>query len=167
MSEYKKFPIYRFSFEYQDQVPGSCAVENYTNEKMFREEQTAEQLEKWFSEYKDNFLKKIHNVYVPDNNGESKKRLRMAASKAGIIIRKPTISEVRFESWVLGWFSHETIDIGEDNLYYINSFRDYIDRIKRYNHENGDVDTWVIKDGETHSMWIDPVCLMGAEDRWR
>lgn len=57
---------------------------------------------------------------------------------------------VRYETWVLTWFQHETFDIGQTDNEALNSFEQYVRR-----HE--------------HLPYKHPenICLMGAEDRWR
>ena len=54
------------------------------------------------------------------------------------------------DSWCLTWFSHYTIDVGQTDEEVIDSFHEYVARIKNQ----------AFKEGK------EP-CLMGAEDTWR
>lgn len=55
------------------------------------------------------------------------------------------INFVRYETWCLEWFCHFTFDDGRSDEEYLQSFRYFVNRMKR----------------------VDDHCLMGAEDRWR
>jgi len=166
MTDYKKYPIYKLSFSYSNPNSKKFPVEHPSNERMFRVEQTPEQLAQHLADFINNFKNIIHNVYIEQPDGSTKK-YRKSFKRAGYEIIDQKISEVRYESWVLGWFGHETIDDGEDDQYFINSFHDFVARMKQYNRDNGEVHRWTDDEGIEHSMWMEPVCLMGAEDYWR
>jgi len=67
------------------------------------------------------------------------------------------------EEWCLTWFAHYTFDIGQTDQETLNSFEEFVYRMKRYNSKNGKMEQF--SDGT--SYWNEPYCLMGAEDRWR
>ena len=64
------------------------------------------------------------------------------------------------ETWVLSWFWHSRIDIGESDQEVLASFRRYVERRRQQNAEA--YDKW---DGVGY--FTEPYCLMGAEDEWR
>lgn len=71
-------------------------------------------------------------------------------------------NEIKFshrETWVPGWFHHWTYPEGRTDEQLEYSFVLYIDRMQRYNREHGKV--------SDSGYWLDAICLMGAEDRWR
>lgn len=60
------------------------------------------------------------------------------------------------ETWALTWFEHAQPDWGDDDAAVLASFERYIERVERYNRQHpGELD------------YAPPICLMGAEDRWR
>lgn len=63
------------------------------------------------------------------------------------------------ESWCMGWFSHWTWDMGQDDRAILMSFHSYINRMQDRNY----------KEGKHHPEygWKDKYVLMGAEERWR
>jgi len=63
------------------------------------------------------------------------------------------------ETWALTWFEHAQPDWGEPDHEVLASFSRYVDRIERYNRAH-------LVRGEMEG-YMDPICLMGAEDRWR
>ena len=125
--EFKKYPIYKFSFEARKKPEDK--FENCNSDKIFKYELSDIEKEDMVEKYKENL------------------------KKGGWIEFKS--QEVKFlghDSWVLGWFNHETIDEGQDDNYFLSSFDDYVCRAKRertYLH------------GDLYPT------LMGAEDYWR
>lgn len=73
----------------------------------------------------------------------------------------------RWETWCGSWFSHWTLDAGQDDAAALRSFGNFVRRMERLNHEEGYLRKYTTDDGEEHSYWADAYCLMGAEDRWR
>jgi hypothetical protein len=61
------------------------------------------------------------------------------------------------ETWVLTWFQHETIDVGQTDAEVLQSFQDFVNDKIELNRQLR------METGEH----IDKHCLMGAEDRWR
>lgn len=55
-----------------------------------------------------------------------------------------SIQFLRFDTWCIEWFSHQTFDDGRSNEEFMDSFDDFVCRCRR-----------------------DGIELMGAEDRWR
>jgi hypothetical protein len=69
-----------------------------------------------------------------------------------------TVKFLLEESWCLEWFCHWTFDDGQEDADILASFDRYVDRMERYNKKHGRRESY---------GWIDVICLMGAEDRWR
>lgn len=69
-----------------------------------------------------------------------------------------TVKFIIKESWCLEWFCHWTFDDGQDDAEILASFQRYVDRMQRHNRKHGRKESY---------GWIDVICLMGAEDRWR
>ena len=74
--------------------------------------------------------------------------------------RQETIKVSLFwwETWCPGWFSHHTFDVGLDDAGVLASFQRYVDRTQDYNRQHSRI---------INDSWQEPLCLMGAEDRWR
>lgn len=69
----------------------------------------------------------------------------------------------RMATWHLTWFCHETHQKFDSDEEALRSFERYVDWAERYCASHSEVKTF--KDG---SHYVDkPICLMGAEDRWR
>ncbi len=64
------------------------------------------------------------------------------------------VAFARSETWCPSWFSHWTFDAGLDDAAILRSFDAYVERMQEANR---------LISGESDS----PVCLMGAEDRYR
>lgn len=140
--EHKKYPIYSFTAKWSQHEPNHEKHKDYPKwreglpedriwnstsfKKMFKTEQSEEQLtdyiNKWWDQYVDYKLK---DKDVSD--------LTL------------TTNYVEHETWVLGWFTHETLDEGQSDEDALASFEDFVSRKE---------------DNEDH-------VLMGAEDRWR
>ena len=91
--------------------------------------------------------------------------LKQAVEKDGV---DPTSIDVTielklWEEWCLTWFSHYTFDIGQSDAEALESFEDYVCRTMAYNRRN---QIRVEMEGGDF-FYRDPICLMGAEDRWR
>jgi len=69
-------------------------------------------------------------------------------------------TEYLFESaWALRWFSHWTWDVGQTDEEALDSFAEYVAFVQDYNNQN--------RKYTEGGCGYDPICLMGAEDRWR
>lgn len=64
------------------------------------------------------------------------------------------------ETWYCIWFQHAQPDWGDSDADVLTSFQRYVDRIIRFNQRNQE-------SYEPGGTLYDPICLMGAEDRWR
>jgi hypothetical protein len=146
----QKFPIYSFSArwsqdgEHDKKYPNSYEglpegrVWNSTGfYKMFKEEQTQEELDKFVKDWWDKYVVNRPKDRQPIVNPE------LLELKA--VYKK-------HDSWVITWFEHQTFDIGQTDEEALQSFEDYVSRIEQ---ENYDKDL------------TEQECLMGAEDRWR
>jgi hypothetical protein len=160
MDEYKKYPIYKFTVWVKDSIPGSEVEQSIQSGRMFKEEQTRETLDNMKLE----FIKSILSREEWTISTKPNKYEKMTAKQAGLYSTKSEVTyEPAYESWMLTWFSHETIDNGEDDTYFYNSFMDFCQRMKRRNQEEGEMKTFP----SGNRYWDEPVCLMGAEDVWR
>lgn len=65
------------------------------------------------------------------------------------------VNLLRYETWNLTWFQHETFDVGQTDQEALESFRKYVKR-HRYDDKYWGGD-----------KLINSVCLMGAQDRYR
>lgn len=158
--EFKKWPIYSFSAKWSqdgewnpeypnwhDGLPEGRIWNSTGFSKMFKEEQTNEQLDEYIQDWWEKMI-------------ETKNK----EDKFPIINPRDVKLEVKFvefESWVLTWFCHETFDIGQTDEEAIRSFEEYVARVQDHNERikrNCPEDQWY-KNGHK--------CLMGAEDRWR
>ena len=74
---------------------------------------------------------------------------------------------VRWETWVQGWFSHWTFDVGQTDQEALFSFEMFVSRMQRLNYEGHTYTKYTGDDGKEFSYRKDPYCLMGAEDNWR
>ena len=148
--KYNKFPIYKFDFKwgercekgkYNENWRKGLDDENFWNgmsfEKMFKEEQTKESLEKFINDYWDK--------YVLENLKDKKFENPILTSKF-----------VKNESWVGGWFGHQTFEQGLSDKEVLQSFEEFV---RRYEHMQNEM--------EAYKIYPNYHCLMGAEDRWR
>lgn len=69
-----------------------------------------------------------------------------------------TIQFVHNETWWIEWFQHATFDVGQDDAAALASFRRFVRRMEDWNRREGRC-----VDGH----FVEPYCLMGAEDRDR
>jgi hypothetical protein len=74
-----------------------------------------------------------------------------------------TITRLPDAAWCLKWFSHWTFDTGADDAEVLASFTRYVMATQKYNAAN--MIEYTGSDGGRR--YIEPMCLMGAEDRWR
>ena len=138
--EEKKFPIYKFYASWdQDDYKNNCTGYSI----MYKENPTAGQLESELEQFKYGIL----------------------AKHSGVIFKVAEYRFVEDESWCSGWFSHYTYNEFETNYNVDCSFRDYVERKKKSNFENGHQPTEMnfnldLKEHPYSS-------LMGAEDRYR
>lgn len=155
MTEEKKFPIYSFSARWSEDgiqdpnrpkwyegLPEGRVWNSTGFSKMFREEQTQEQL--------DTFINDWWGKYIESQSVENIQKHRHP-------IINPQLAELKHsykhhETWVLTWFSHETFDLGQTDGEALQSFENYVRRIEELN---------------LGKEIFDQICLMGAEDRWR
>jgi len=72
------------------------------------------------------------------------------------VTRKPD------EDWCLTWFSHYTFDTGQTDAEILVSFASYVNRTEDYNAGH-----MIWYEAEGGGFWSEPICLMGAEDKWR
>lgn len=153
MSEFRKYPIYQFTVWVKDSVPTSLQEDSLTVSRIFPEELTDEQLLEQLSDFVTAQLERDHWI-IRHRDGRADKLESMTVDQAGLQVVAAAASTPIFDSWCLRWFSHETIDAGESDEYFVRSFEDYVHRTQVSNlDESGHRDQ--------------PVSLMGAEDRWR
>ena len=75
---------------------------------------------------------------------------------------------LRWETWCLTWFSHYTFDVGQSDAAVRASFDRFVERMERLNREESHPgEPYTDTDGKTWTPWVEPYCLMGAEDRYR
>lgn len=143
-----KYPIYSIVVEYiqngehskyedAEGLPAGRVRRNMHFNKMFKKDQTQEQL--------DAFTKDWWNRYASSD----------ANNDLDIELIKITTKYKEHESWSLTWFAHETFDIGQSDEEVLQSFEKFVSRKTTLN------DISQFKEGK------DVYCLMGAEDRWR
>lgn len=163
MEEYRKYPIYKFTIWVKDCIPGSEHEQSMQISRMFNEEQDREVLDSILNEFIQRTLSR--EEWTIEIKEEPKSRFeKMPAIQAGLYCTKSEVNyNPEYESWMLTWFSHETIDNGEDDSYFFNSFMDFCERMKRKNRDEGEMKTFP----SGNRFWDEPVCLMGAEDIWR
>ena len=161
-----KYPIYSFSARWsQDGIwdekyplwyeglPEGRIWNSTGFSKMFKEEQSEEQLDVILKDWWKNMLIEKNK---PNDNG--------TVTNHPIINPEIDYLKARYkchETWVLTWFTHETFDIGQTDEEVIKSFERYIRRVEERNWEierTYSEDDWYKNGHET---------LMGAEDRWR
>lgn len=118
----KKYPIYKFNAKWsQDgkQDPNypnlhlglkEGRIWNYTGfSKMFREEQTQEQLDLFINEWWSKFLETKDNIFnIEDLNLETK--------------------YVEHETFVGTWFAHQTFDDGQTDEEFLYEFEQFVNR---------------------------------------
>lgn len=162
---FKKYPIYKFSAVVRDHVDGSTNPEQtMSGERMFPAEPTESELLEHLRKYGDAIINKRSSWTIDFGEGMEPRFVEMTPAEAKLEIVTLSVSTPILESWVLGWFSHSTIDEGQDDEYFIQSFSEYVARVQIFNREHGEMVAF--KDGTGH-YWTEPICLMGAEDRWR
>jgi len=71
---------------------------------------------------------------------------------------KVTVTFRRWEVWCIEWFQHWTWDVGLADQEVLQSFDRFVDRTERLNRDEGKM---------VDGSWVEPYCLMGAEDRYR
>ena len=148
----QKFPIYFFGARWSEDgvqdpkypkwyegLPEGRVWNSTGFHKMFREEQTQEQLDAFVQDWWKRFL-------VSKNEEDSRSK-----------IINPELQYLKAEykkhdTWVLTWFQHETFDIGQTDEEALQSFEDYVSRIEDENRGKPE---------------MEGIPLMGAEDRWR
>lgn len=159
--EDKKWPIYSFSAKWSQKkregdsdypkwhegLPEGRIWNSTSFSKMFKEEQTQEQL--------DAFMHEWWERMIEAKNKEGKFPI---IEPADITL---TAKFLENESWVLTWFCHETFDIGQTDEEAIKSFEDYVRRVEDH---NADIE-WKYPEDEWYKNGHRT--LMGAEDRWR
>ncbi len=126
----RRFPIYRADLFWPETGKDGERVQNSGGgECMFEREQTPAELAEWTAKLWDHY--------------------RAEATDPG----RPVIETrfVRWDTWVLRWFGHTTIDTGQTDDEALSSFQEYVWRVSDWNRANRDAER----------------CLMGAEDRWR
>jgi hypothetical protein len=145
------FPIYKIVFNWEQdgepdrEYPESWVlpegrIKNSTSfTRLLEKEMTEDEL--------DTYIKTMWDTY---------------SSQEKILSKNPTnfTHTVRMlkEVWNCTWFGHETIDLGQSDIEALDSFERYVRRHEDY-----------------QGMYLDnpdglpenPICLMGAEDRWR
>jgi len=154
----KAYPIYKVGAYWIDVVkPGSNIrgerdkwlpedrfFDSTGFEVMRREELTEGQrrafLDGWWNEYRA--TKDVNGVWLLP-------RLAMSLS--------------HHETWYCMWFNHFTFDDGRTDHEYLQSFARYVERMKRRNAEARDA----FVPTESQQYFLEPHCLMGAEDRLR
>lgn len=125
----QKFPIYFFSARWSEDgtwdpeypkwhegLPEGRVWNGTGFHKMFREEQTQEQLDLYVKDWWEKYLKLEHRT--PIINPE-------------LVSLKAEYAE--HETWCLTWFQHETFDIGQTDEEALQSFEEYIRRIEEKN----------------------------------
>ena len=151
----KVFPIYKITFMWEEdgepnkEYPESWIVPEVTEgvriknsvgfSRMMKEEINEIELNK--------YIQNLWNTY---------------SAQGKVLSKNPSnfTSSVRMfkESWNCTWFGHETFDLGQTDKEVLDSFERYVRRHEDY-----------------QGMYLDnpdrlpenPICLMGAEDRWR
>jgi hypothetical protein len=144
--EEKKFPIYNFSFRWNQ--------DNYENNgssfsKMYKEEPTENELRQDL-----------------ENSKQYREKKQIEEGHPVTEWLEVEYKYIEHESWVLIWFNHMTYNQFETDAEVEESFKTYINRMKRLNMENGHSATEM-----NYSQPYDSNkpfhCLMGAEDHWR
>ncbi len=135
--EEKKFPIY--------EIYGRWNQDNYQNNssgynKMFRSTPSNDELDECLKDFKKKTEEKHKNVQWLD---------------FGIKFRGE-------ETWMLRWFCHLTYNQFESDEDAKNSFREFVERKKKENVDNGHFPTDYCE--HTSKPYC---CLMGAQDEWR
>lgn len=80
-------------------------------------------------------------------------------------VLESTIKLVYWETWVIQWFSHATYDDGRTDAEFERSFSRYVNRHQVYQRDFLQISRNEL-DVQRFGVQY-PVCLMGAEDRWR
>ena len=144
-----KYPIYVFNARWAEDgqhdekyphwhegLPEGRIWNSTSFNRMYKEEQTQEQLDATINEWWEKVL------------------IERADKNPGLYNLEAKYKE--HESWMLTWFQHETIDVGQTNEEALNSFEQYV---RRYEYMQDR-----FYDGEYPENYH---CLMGAEDRYR
>lgn len=151
IGNYQAFPIYSVSFSweqdgehdpnypdrfmYKDMLPGRIR-NSMSHNFMFKEELNESELNIKINEFIKRFIDSKHNIQNVTNINFKFK--------------------LKYETWNLTWFQHETFDIGLTDKEYLQSFEEFV---RRYEHIQNHMP------GEPYPENYH--CLMGAEDRWR
>lgn len=129
-TKYKDFP------RWIEGLPEGRVYNSTGFSKMFKEDQSQEQL--------DAFAKDWWINYCDRNKEENIELVELEAKYK------------EHEEWVLGWFNHETFDVGQSDAEVLQSFEEFV---RRYEYQQ-DEELFTPRLKNYH-------CLMGAEDRWR
>lgn len=153
--EYKKYPIYivlikwtfeehNYEKEITEQKPNGISHTWMEKEHLCEE---ALNLKAW----------EMTNIYFERAEKESKPGVN---NYSNVNVEYKFLRE---DSWCLKWFSHYTFDEGQDDKYFADSFREYVDRHQDINEK---LEQKYKSEYEAMSK-SEYVCLMGAEDSWR
>ena len=103
--------------------------------KMFKEEQTLEQL--------DIFVNDWWKLYIGSEKNKDKEITNL----------KLSIEFVEFETWYLTWFQHETFDIGQTDAEALNSFEEFVNRREHWNHGRTLLEQKTLMGAEDRYRW--------------
>ena len=138
--EEKKYPIYKF---YASWDQDDCKNNGTGYSIMYKENPSPNQLEEELKQFKYKILAKHKNV----------------------IFKMAEYEFVEEESWCSGWFSHYTYNQFDTNSEIERSFRNYVERKKESNFDNGHQPTEMNFDLDLKEHPYSS--LMGAEDTYR
>jgi hypothetical protein len=151
-TEFKKYPIYSFSIKVKDGINFSLQEQWIENRNMFKHELSKEELDNEIKKCIEGILARKKWTIIDESKTSLGKYIEMSAKEAGLKVIDQKIGDVCYDSWVIEWFSHKTIDEGQDDKYFLDSFEEFVSR----------------KEDEIAKSRENPTyCLMGAEDRWR
>ncbi len=122
------FAIYKIIVKWIERTVDGPKNQDNVLTFMFKNEQTPEALLEIATESFDKYI--------------------VANSDKNVSIPTFEFSPVYFDTWVLQWFNHYTLDVGQTDADVLKSFEEFVRRHERANAINGGV-------------------LMGANDRWR
>lgn len=162
IGKFQAFPIYRVSWKWeQDGEHDNKYPESYSQKDMplgrirnsmshnfmFKEELSEPDLKIKIDEYFKNSIKFKNDEYIKNN------KLNLLINN---IDKITTDIKLKYETWNLTWFQHETFDIGLTDKEYLQSFEEFVERYE-------DMQDRMPGDAYPENYH----CLMGAEDRWR